>query len=79
MILKEDFNEEQLGFLKAEIKILSFMDHPYIVNYKECFEDERYLFIVMECIEEAQELHVCIMKREEELSSDETKEEQPFF
>ena len=55
------------------------MDHPYIVNYKECFEDERYLFIVMECIEEAQELHVCIMKREEELSSDETKEEQPFF
>ena len=36
------------------------MDHPNIVNYKEYFEDNRYLLIVMEFIEEAFELQKII-------------------
>ena len=49
------------------------MDHPNIVNWKECFEDERYLFIVMDCINGAQELHQIIVKRIKEVEADPSK------
>ena len=41
---------EVLNYLKLEIKILRELDHPNIVKYIDCYEDDRYLHIVMEYI-----------------------------
>ena len=38
------------------IAILALLDHPNIIKYYESYEDNRYLYIVMELIEEATEL-----------------------
>ena len=36
--------------------MLSSLDHENIVNYVESYEDNRYLYIVMEYVEEATDL-----------------------
>ncbi len=34
--------------MKAEINILSWLDHPNIVKYYETYENKDFLYIVME-------------------------------
>ena len=34
--------------LRDELKILCKLDHPYMVQYIESFEDEKYIYIIME-------------------------------
>jgi serine/threonine protein kinase len=34
--------------LRSELTILQKLDHPYICNYIESFEDDKYIYIVME-------------------------------
>lgn len=63
IILKESLSAQEMGFLRSEIQILSQLDHPHIIKYKECFEDTRYLFLVMDFIEEAQELGTLVRNR----------------
>lgn len=46
------------------------MDHPHIIKYKECFEDDRYLFLVMDFIAEAQELSSLVKNRLKEVDAD---------
>ena len=41
---------EVLNYLKLEIRILRELDHPNIVKYIDCYEDDRYIHIVMEYI-----------------------------
>ena len=48
--------KEDLSLVKQEIAILSDMDHPNVINYIESFEDKKYLYIVMESVENAIEL-----------------------
>jgi serine/threonine protein kinase len=37
--------------LRLELKTLCDLDHAYVVSYIESFEDEKYLYIVMELIQ----------------------------
>ena len=37
--------------LKDEIEVLQRLDHPYIVNYFETYDDTNYLYLVMEYVE----------------------------
>ena len=37
--------------LKDEIEVLQKLDHPYIVNYFETYDDIKYLYLVMEYVE----------------------------
>ena len=62
LILKELLPERELDTLREEINLLSSMDHENIANYIESFEDDKYLFIVMEDIEGAVELRHYINK-----------------
>ena len=55
------------------------MDHPNIVNYKECFEDNRYLFIVMDSIEEGHELNKLVLERLRQVEADPKQAEAPLF
>jgi serine/threonine protein kinase len=70
IILKEMLSEQEKSFIKNEILIMSQLDHPAIIKYKECFEDDRYLFLVMEYIEEATDMAGLIKKRLNEIESD---------
>lgn len=33
-----------------EVKILNILDHPNIVNYIETYDDQKYIYLVMEFI-----------------------------
>ena len=33
-----------------EIKVLNSLDHPNIVNYFETYDDNRYIYLVMELV-----------------------------
>ena len=44
------------------------LDHPNIVKYVESYEDERYMYIVMEYIKNATELTDVIIKQKKLLS-----------
>ena len=37
--------------INAEIEILCRLDHPYIVKYYERYDDNKYLYVVMEYVE----------------------------
>mmetsp|Transcript_21804 Transcript_21804/g.33721 ORF Transcript_21804/g.33721 Transcript_21804/m.33721 type:complete len:91 (+) Transcript_21804:303-575(+) len=41
-------DEKIKQYLHDELNILCLIDHPYVVQYVESFEDEKYLYIVME-------------------------------
>ena len=34
--------------MREELKVLCKIDHPYIVNYIQSFEDEKYIYLVMQ-------------------------------
>ena len=53
IILKEKLSTQEINFIEQEVKILSQLDCEHIVKYREFFEDDRYLFIVMDLIEDA--------------------------
>ena len=42
--------------MRGEISIMATLDHPFIIKFIESFEDDRYIFIVMECLQDAIEL-----------------------
>ena len=56
IMLKQWLRQQQLELIREEIAVLSSLDHENIVNYVESYEDNRYLYIVMEYIEEATDL-----------------------
>ena len=60
---KELLTETMLEIVRDEISILSLLDHPHIVTHHESFEDPRYMYIVMEVIEEADQLSEVISER----------------
>jgi calcium-dependent protein kinase len=51
IIYKQDLLEEEKKIIIKEIDILKKTDHPHIVKINEFFEDERFLYIVMELLE----------------------------
>ena len=36
--------------MQIELDVLHKIDHPHVVNYVQSFEDEKYLYIIMEYI-----------------------------
>ena len=75
ILLKELMPDIELELIKEEIAILSSLDHPNVVNYIESFEDDRYLYLVMENIEGAIELR----KFTHKLESERTDPTQPIM
>lgn len=47
-IIEKDKVKEKFYLLQREITILRNMDHPSIINFYECYQDSKYLYIVME-------------------------------
>ena len=42
--------QDHLDAIKEEVKILTKLDHPNIVKYYETYDDEKYIYLVMEYI-----------------------------
>ena len=55
------------------------LDHPNIVKYVESYEDNRYMYIVMEYIVNATELTDVIQKQRKLLASDPSKNKESLF
>ena len=70
-MVKEMIPEKELKIVQEEIVILSEMEHPHIINYIESYEDDRYLFIIMEYAEEAIELKALIDEQHRHMTKDE--------
>ena len=47
MVFKQHFRNE-LDMFRQEIEIMKQVDHPNLIRFIDWFENERYLFIVME-------------------------------
>ena len=62
-MFKEDMDQEIMQKVNEEVNILAMLDHPNVVKYKESYEDDANLFIVMEYLEEATELQKIIDKK----------------
>ena len=45
---KKKMKQRELKVIGQEVQILSTLDHPNIVKYFEAYEDENYLYLVME-------------------------------
>lgn len=52
IIEKTSLNEKDHNFLREEIRILMQVSHPNIIAFKEIFENDKYIYIVMEYIKE---------------------------
>jgi calcium-dependent protein kinase len=50
-ISKKKLTDEMLAKIKDEIKIVQILDHPNIVKYLETFENDKYIYLVMEYLE----------------------------
>ena len=57
--------------MHEELFVLCKLDHPYICRYTESFEDEKYMYIVMEYVEDAIDLEHLISNRVNECNSKE--------
>ena len=62
IMFKEDLTAEVAELVNEEVQILAGLDHPNVVRYKESYEDENNLFIVMEYLEQSQDLQEMIDK-----------------
>ena len=56
ILLKASLEPEHLIGIREEISILSMLDHTNIITYVESYEDQRYMYIVMEYFKECSEL-----------------------
>ena len=48
VISKSKLSEEDIEALHMEVAILQKVDHPNIVKYYETYEDEKFIYLVME-------------------------------
>ena len=48
VLQKKRIEMTQMNMLREELETLCELDHPYITTYVESFEDQKYLYIVME-------------------------------
>ena len=62
IMIKEALSPDVLELAREEVSILAMFDHPNIVKYVESYEDDRYMYIVMEYLKEATELFMVIEK-----------------
>ena len=60
IMMKETLDPDVMKLAREEVGILAMLDHPNIVKYVESYEDNRYMYIVMEYLEEATELYYVI-------------------
>ena len=42
---------EHIDQIVKEVEVMNKMDHPHIVKYFETYDDNKYLYLVMEFIE----------------------------
>jgi len=56
IIRKERVNENQMQIMKDEISIMSRFNHAHVIKHLESYEDDNYVFMVMEALTDSCEL-----------------------
>ena len=64
VLTKRKIDVSQMAMLREELDTLCELDHPYITTYVESFEDQKYLYIVMEYCE-GQEMFLYLEEKEQ--------------
>jgi serine/threonine protein kinase len=47
-INKESLSQREREFLREEIQIIKLISHPNIIKMRESYEDQKYIFIIMD-------------------------------
>jgi serine/threonine protein kinase len=76
---KDKLQGNVLEIIKDELSILAMLDHVNIINHLESYEDERYFYIVMECMKNGSELLDLIANKVESRSDKPEKNSKPLF
>ena len=50
-VLDKHLMGEHIDQIVKEVEVMNKMDHPHIVKYFETYDDNKYLYLVMEFIE----------------------------
>jgi len=79
ILIKETLNADTIALARDEIAILAILDHPNIVKYVESYEDDRYMYIVMEYVERATELAEIVDKQKKVMAGDSSKNSESLF
>jgi len=53
---KELLSINEQAIVHEEISILSLLDHKHIIKHIESYDDDRYMYLVMELMNNAMEL-----------------------
>ena len=53
---KELLSVNEQAIVHEEISILSLLDHKHIIKHIESYDDDRYMYLVMELMNNAMEL-----------------------
>jgi serine/threonine protein kinase len=48
---KSSLPKEDLEYLSSEIQTLHKLDHPNICKYYETYDDVKFIYLVMECVD----------------------------
>ena len=70
---KTNFKPEHLVIIREEISILSMLDHTNIITYVESYEDQRYMYIVMEYFKQCKELKEIVESRIDNMNDEGNK------
>lgn len=49
-IHKPSLSEREREFLREEIQIIKLISHPNIVNMRETYETDKYMYIIMDAV-----------------------------
>jgi serine/threonine protein kinase len=49
-VKKKDLDLKELELLRREIEVLKVCQHPNIIRFYDVFENEHYIYIVMELL-----------------------------
>ena len=60
IVRKTRIEKCQMKIMKDEIAIMTRFDHPHVIKHIESYEDQRYMFIVMEALTNSHELYEII-------------------
>lgn len=79
IMVKASMDPEVMQLAREEVAILAMFDHPNIVKYVESYEDNRYMYIVMEYLEQATELFYVIEKQKALMVPDKSRNDESLF
>lgn len=70
-VLNKERYWKDLAMINEEVSILTRLDHPNIVKYYECYNDVKYMYLIMEYCEGGEIFKTCSKTKNQQFSEKE--------